>query len=443
MNWILKFYPGDGTMLLAANALAQAILAILLAWLIGAVLARRNAAVRYALCVAALAVTLASPATAFVADRLGLATISFDLGLNRPAPVPQAAAARPTPVAPLLETSNVSDLSPIPAPVVAVPPSAIGKTDVAPAPAPKPIASSVSATLAVPPSVTAGEIVRGVLAAVLAVWAAGSLFLLARMIHGWGVLTSLRHELKPFDGRRHGAVLARVRAALGVEKLPPIMLSGIVGSPITVGLFRPAAVLPKHLPQTISTDELADILTHECAHIIQRDHWIGFIQRLVEMIFWPLPLVHLLNRHLSAAREEVCDNYVLRRTEPQKYARCLVDLASKTTVYQKMPATACLVQPRWRMEDRIKGLVDNRRKLMTRLNTWVLLAVAAAFLGTSVIVAGVGVARAGDAENKTRQPTTSPTTAPATSEKISWGQVANDGVRFGVSPNTTTKLPLA
>lgn len=364
MSWLLKLYPGDGAMLVVGSALLQAALVVLLAWLLGATLARRNAALRYAVYLAALAVVLASPVTALAADRLGLSVLSIPWG---------AAGRRQAPAA-----AGVPESGPAAAPV-----PLSGRA--LPTAAPSPLAP-----LSAParPPLTAGELLRAGLAGLLAAWAAGMLFLLARMLHGWGVLTSLRQELRPLDERGLEATLAKVRAALGVAKLPPIMVSRLVGNPITVGLFKPAVVLPAHLPDALPPGELADVLVHECAHVVQRDYLVGFLQRLVEMFYWPLPPVHVLNRRLSAAREEVCDNYVLRQSEPRRYARCLVNLAEKTTVFQRMPATVGLVHPRWRMEDRIKGIVDSRRKLMTRINTWVLAGLGLAFLGTAVVAAG-------------------------------------------------------
>ncbi len=377
MSWLLKLYPGDGAMLLLANALAQATLVALLAWIIGATLARRNAALRYAVYLAALAVVLASPLTAFTADRLGLSVISIPVRQAAPAEAPSLAR-QPEPRSAVIPTPT-----PAPAVVGEGPRKTAGPTT------PSPVSAAPVAPAK--PGMTPSEMLRAGLAALLVTWAAGALFLLGRMLHGWGVLTSLRHELEPLDERGLEDVLARVRAALAAKKLPPIMVSGIVGTPLTVGLFKPAVVLPGQLPHALAPDELVSVLTHECAHILHRDHLVGFMQRLVEMLYWPLPPVHVLNKRLAAAREELCDNYVLRSTQPQEYARCLVNMARKTSIFQRMPATVGLVHPRWRMEERIKGIVDKRRKLMTRMNTWALGAVVAVFLAMGVVVAGCKV----------------------------------------------------
>ena len=101
-----------------------------------------------------------------------------------------------------------------------------------------------------------------------------------------------------------------------------------------IGLVRPLVILPEDLPGTLRGPELADILVHECAHAVCRHQVVGVLQRLAGMLFWPHPLMHMLNRELARAREEVCDNYVLRHGQrpvtrgpcwscPSRFRACL------------------------------------------------------------------------------------------------------------------------
>ena len=75
-----------------------------------------------------------------------------------------------------------------------------------------------------------------------------------------------------------------------------------------------------------TTSELADVLTHECAHVFHQDLRLGRIQSLAWVLFWWHPAVAVLNRELSIAREELCDDEVLRVSTAPRYARTLLAL---------------------------------------------------------------------------------------------------------------------
>ena len=69
---------------------------------------------------------------------------------------------------------------------------------------------------------------------------------------------------------------------------------------------------------------MRDIVLHEVAHVIRRDQAILLLQRVVAAVYWLNPLVHLLNRQLARAREQICDNYVLSIVEPVEYGETLL-----------------------------------------------------------------------------------------------------------------------
>ena len=222
---------------------------------------------------------------------------------------------------------------------------------------------------------------------VVLAWLAGSVFLLLRWVAGLRLVTRLRRSATPLERPTTANLLARLRDRLGVAALPEIAASEMLDRPITLGWWRAIVLLPAQAARDLDDERLLDVLVHECAHAVRRDPAVGLLQRLAELIYWPHPLVHLLNAKLNRAREEVCDNYVLHQNKPAHYARTLFELSAASQGIG-MAGAMGLFRSRWKLEDRIAGLLDPRRKTMTRVNRIALLGLLAVFLLTAVVIAG-------------------------------------------------------
>jgi len=127
------------------------------------------------------------------------------------------------------------------------------------------------------------------------------------------------------------------------------------------------------------------VLVHEFAHAVRRDPLVGFVQRLAAIVYWPYPPVHFLNRRLAVAREEVCDNYVLREGDAPSYAETLLAISQRFFSKPARPAALGLFHPYRRLERRVAELLDPRRNVMVRTHR-VASAILAAMFATAVIV---------------------------------------------------------
>ena len=180
---------------------------------------------------------------------------------------------------------------------------------------------------------------------------------------------------------------------LGVERLPPLALTSANVGPLAMGVLNPVVVLPEGLVQNLHHQQLRDVLVHEFSHALRRDTVIGLLQRLAEVLFWPHPLVYLLNRELAEAREELCDNFVLRQADAADYAETLV-LIAESYLPRRRLAMVALLERRGGLERRVAGLLDERRKRSTGLHGGVTAVLGAAFMAAALLGGGTRLLQA-------------------------------------------------
>ena len=348
MNVLQSVYPGDALASFLIRVLAEITLVTLGALFLTRFAVRGNPAMRHGICICALLCVMIAPVTTFGLERLGWSTFQISLEQNHP-------------------TSSLQIGNAI---------NATSNTQLAP--------DSGFWTL---------ERARTVACLILLVWFVGSGVLLYRLAVGSRKVGRLRRSAREIQNPKLDSV---VQSLIALEQMPavPIRFSSRVHSPIVVGPRRTTVILPEKLLDRLDEGQLRCVLAHELTHVRQKDPLVGLIQRLVEASYWPHPLVHVLNRDLARAREEVCDNVALHGTTAPQYADTLLTVALGITPTLAMPGAVGLMTRPWRLEERVKGLLDPQRRLNTTMNIRQLALMGIALVSGTVLIGGARIVAA-------------------------------------------------
>lgn len=446
------WYPGDVSVIWAVNVMLQVTLVTTTALLVARVL-RQNPAARYWMACSALFLVLLSPLTSLfmMSSRIGLLSVSLgEDGQSAPMEEPpmseieepkiEEAAHKPPAahtdrrfrmmdsagdvrfepetaistdaLAPTFARERRMDfLKEEPAGIAAVSQSEGGATAVSTEVSAPTItrgpdmdsleespagAASVSQPERVSPSpeFSLGAVLRATASAVLLLWFVIGFFFLARLLRGWWKLAHIMRTAQPLNVESLEDIVADACRALGTTRFPRLVSSPNVKCPLATGVRHPLVILPEGIREQLNRWQLRDVLIHEVAHVLRRDQVVVLLQNIVAAVFWLHPLVHVLNRRLACAREEICDNHVLASSDAPSYSRTLLRLAELIQGTDLLPASIGQLTSHWDLETRVAGILSERRNKTTRLTTRGLalvammsLALATLGVGTTITVA--------------------------------------------------------
>src|SRR5262249_40443351 len=125
-------------------------------------------------------------------------------------------------------------------------------------------------------------------AVLFAVWIAGTVFFLLRMIFGLQQVRALRQFGLPWrDGQ---LIVNQLALDAGIHRRVEVLLHESLPMPVTCGFVRPAIVLPPYT-QAWEAEELSRAVVHELEHVRRFDWASHCLARIACSVYWFHPLV--------------------------------------------------------------------------------------------------------------------------------------------------------
>jgi TonB family protein len=183
-------------------------------------------------------------------------------------------------------------------------------------------------------------------------WLLGSLILFLRIVAAMWRARSMRATAVFWIDR--DALVADLARDAGVSRSIETLLREDARAPLTIGILRPAIVLPTDA-QTWAEGDLRRALAHEIEHIRRNDWLVHMLARSVCALYWFHPLVWMAWRRLRLDSERACDDGVLRRTDGTAYAEQLLLLARRLN---SSSAVGLFMASRTDLATRIAAVID-------------------------------------------------------------------------------------
>jgi beta-lactamase regulating signal transducer with metallopeptidase domain len=224
----------------------------------------------------------------------------------------------------------------------------------------------------------------GMQSAMVAMW--GFLVLYGSIHFGRGIhrVHRLRKEASPLSPAARSVIPAWFDSALLRASL---LESATIDVPVTVGVFRPAIVLPRNLMPGLRQQDLTAVIAHEYAHIRRRDFLVHILCEVLTVpVLWHPGIRYVMSK-ISQTRELACDEYAAGQLGKRHlYAQTLLRLASLCLHAPHGNAIELGIFDGDNLEVRIMRLTE-KRKPLSNVGLFGLVLVAGLIFGSGALLA--------------------------------------------------------
>ena len=204
--------------------------------------------------------------------------------------------------------------------------------------------------------------------AIFAAWCLASLLLLVRLAVNLWKLEALKRDALPLQVDYREQLSRWTHADKGRREVR-LCTTGGLDVPVAVGLFDSMILIPQHLLERLSPEEMEQIMLHELGHLRRADDWTNGLQRVIQALFFFNPAVLFIAQQLDLEREVACDDWVLNETKNVRpYATCLTKMAEVTAWPHRALAAPGVFVTRRGLSLRVERLLRAGRDVRTSLS---------------------------------------------------------------------------
>lgn len=183
-------------------------------------------------------------------------------------------------------------------------------------------------------------------------------------------------------------------AQMNLSKQIPAFINKRITSPMIVGLFHPALLLPD---ENFKDSDLTFIIRHELVHYKRHDLWYKLLLVTANAIHWFNPFIYLMVHEANRDLELSCDNEVTKDCtveERKAYSETILSSIHMGRAKHNLFTTNFYGGTK-AMKDRFKNIFDNRKKRKGGFMAAVVIlsvVITGSLIGVSTVNAGTNTA---------------------------------------------------
>lgn len=197
---------------------------------------------------------------------------------------------------------------------------------------------------------------------ILPVYLAVALVLLVRLAVDYRKLRAMLREATP--------VIDYPELPLQTRRKVRVLYSDRIETPMAAGFWRPAIVIPASLAGKLTDADWRHVMVHELAHIARWDDWTNLFARVLQILFWPHPLIAFALRRIEIEREHACDDWAVNAAggAATSYAKSLTRLVEVALANRQPLLAATVVGQGPKISQRVERILNRTRNLAPRVS---------------------------------------------------------------------------